>query len=131
MEIKVRFPGGKKVEAEFAGHTVLTDQPVPAGGENAAPSPYDLFLASLATCAGFFALNFLQSRDLPTEGLVVRQKDTWDREKRRLDRVEIEVVAPPGFPEKYLEALRRAAEQCKVKRVVADPPEFEVVARLG
>jgi putative redox protein len=130
MEIRVHFPGGKKVQAEFQGHTVLTDQPVPAGGDGAAPSPYDLFLASLATCAGFFALNFCQSRGLPTEGLEVRQRDTWDAEQRRLAGVAIEVVAPHGFPEKYLEALRRAAEGCKVKRVVADPPEFEVVAKL-
>jgi putative redox protein len=130
LEIQVHFPGGKRVQAEFKGHTVLTDQPVPAGGEDAAPSPYDLFLASLATCAGFFALNFCQSRGLPTDGLAVRQVDTWDGENRRLARVDLEVVAPHGFPEKYLEALRRAVEGCKVKRVVSDPPEFGVTAKL-
>lgn len=130
MEMKVTFPGGKKVQAEFGGHVVLTDQPVAAGGDDAAPAPYDVFLASLATCAGIFALQFCHARNLPTEGLELLQRTTWDREKNRLAKVEIDIVAPAGFPEKYLDALRRAADQCKVKRVMLDPPEFEVVARL-
>jgi ribosomal protein S12 methylthiotransferase accessory factor len=110
MEMKVTFPGGKKVQAEFGGHVVLTDQPVAAGGDDAAPAPYDVFLASLATCAGIFALQFCAARGLPTDGLGVVQRTTWDREKNRLARVELEVTAPVGFPEKYLEALRRAAD---------------------
>lgn len=130
MEIEVRFPGGKQVEAALGDYVVRTDQPASAGGEGAAPTPYDMFLASLATCAGIFVLQFCQSRGLSTEGLALTQRTEWDRERNRLARVAIEVTAPAGFPEKYLEALRRAADQCKVKRVMLDPPEFEVTARL-
>lgn len=131
MEIEVRFPGGKQVEAVFGNYVVRTDQPVSSGGGDSAPSPYDTFLASLATCAGIFALQFCQSRNLPVEGLALRQRIEWDRERNRLARVSIDVTAPIGFPEKYLEALRRAADQCKVKRVMLDPPEFEVTAHLS
>jgi ribosomal protein S12 methylthiotransferase accessory factor len=68
MQMKVSFPGNLKVNAEFAGFTVATDQPVLAGGDGSAPAPFDLFLASLATCAGIFMLAFLKQRGLTTEG---------------------------------------------------------------
>ncbi len=49
MEMKITFPGGEKVNAEINGMVIPTDQPVETGGEGAAPSPFDYFLASLGT----------------------------------------------------------------------------------
>jgi len=67
MEIDISFPGGKKVRAAYGGFTVETDQPVERGGDGTAPSPFDLFLCSLAACTGFEILCFLQERGLPAE----------------------------------------------------------------
>ena len=53
-----RFGGGLKVDAEYRGFTIKTDQPFHEGGEGRRPAPFDLFLASLATCAGFYVLAF-------------------------------------------------------------------------
>jgi ribosomal protein S12 methylthiotransferase accessory factor len=36
--------------------------------------------------------------------------------------------AAPAFPEKYRDAIVRAADQCAVKRHILEPPRFEVVA---
>ena len=52
MEMRVTFPGGKKVNAEWNGFVVPTDQPIANGGEETAPTPFEYFLASLASCAG-------------------------------------------------------------------------------
>ncbi|KAA0252698.1 osmotically inducible protein OsmC [Acidobacteria bacterium ACD] len=122
----VRFPGGVAVEAAFGSHVVRTDQPPPLG-EGSAASPFDLFLVSLATCAGFYALRFCQERGLSTEGLGVTLTTERDPQKKRLSRVLIELALPAGFPEKYREAVLRAADQCAVKKAVLDPPELEVV----
>ena len=65
MEMQVLFPGGRKVDALYKGFTVRTDQPVKAGGENSAPSPFDLFLCSIGTCAGYYVLDFCQERSIP------------------------------------------------------------------
>ena len=58
MEMEISFPGGKKVDSHFKGFTIRTDQPEKAGGEGTAVSPTELFLASIGTCAGYFALAF-------------------------------------------------------------------------
>jgi putative redox protein len=128
MNIDIRFPGGVAVEALFDGFTVRTDQPVDQGGGGTAPSPFDLFLASLGACAGFYALRFCQERRLDTAGLALRLTTTRDREKKRIASITLEIDLPPGFPEKYAGAIVRAVDQCSVKRHVLEPPTFEVVA---
>lgn len=125
--MKITFPGGVKVNAEFSGFSITTDQPERNGGSDTAPSPFDFFLASLGTCAGFFALRFCQQRDLPTEGLALSLTSQHNKETKRLDRVEITMQLPEGFPEKYRHAIIRATDQCAVKKALLDPPEIELI----
>ncbi len=128
MPMEVRFPGGVAVEAIHAGMTIRTDQPFAAGGAGSAPSPFDLFLASVATCAGFYALRFCQERGLPTEGLGVTMD--WERspETKLISKIRLSVKLPEGFPEKYRSAILRATDQCAVKKHLVAPPAIEVEA---
>jgi hypothetical protein len=73
-EMIVSFPGGKRVDASFEGFTVETDQSEKNGGAGAAPEPFELFLASLATCAGIYVLSFCQNRNIPTDGVRLMQQ---------------------------------------------------------
>lgn len=124
MELEITFPGGKKVNAEFRGRTIPTDQPTDAGGEGSAPEPYALFAASIGTCAGFYALAFCQSRGLSAKGLAIHQHMRFDG--KRLVAVELEIDLPRGFPEKYRDPLIRAAEGCAVKKAIQAQPEIVV-----
>jgi putative redox protein len=105
---------------------VRTDQPVAQGGEGGAVAPFDLFLASIATCAGIYVLGFCQARGLSTEGLAVRQRVEKDPESGLPARIALEIALPSGFPEKYRAAVARAAEGCKVKKTIAAAPRIEV-----
>ncbi len=124
--MQVSFPGGVAVGATFKGHTVMTDQPVPLGAGEAM-SPFDLFLASVATCMGFYALRFCQERKIPTEGLGVSLTPVRDEAKKRVAQIRVNVTLPDGFPEKYREAIHRAIDLCAVKRHILEPPSFELV----
>jgi ribosomal protein S12 methylthiotransferase accessory factor len=127
--MEITFPGGVAVDAHFDAFHVRTDQPKGSGGENSAPAPFDLFLASLGTCAGFYALRFCQERQLPTAGLSLNLEHDWDSARHRLNKVRLTLNLHPEFPEKYRRAIIRAINQCSVKRTILDPPEFEVSAR--
>ena len=127
--VEVRFPGGARVEAHYRGHTVLTDQPVEAGGGGTAVSPFDLFLASIATCAGFYAQRFCQSRKLSTDGLALSLEALRDPERKRVERVVLHLTLPEGFPDRYRLAITRAVDQCAVKRHLAEPPSVELHLR--
>ena len=125
MNIAVSFPGGVAVEASLKGHTVRTDQPHPYGGDSA-PAPFDLFLGSIATCMGYYALRFCQERGIPTEGLGLSLETVRDEEKKRLSTIKVALTLPPDFPEKYKGAIGRAVDQCAVKKHMLEPPAFEM-----
>jgi putative redox protein len=128
MDIEVSFPGGKRVDAQVGAHVIRTDQPASLGGEDTAPAPFDLFLASVATCAGIYVLGFCQARGLSTDGITLRQRMDYDETTKLPSRIRLELGLPPTFPEKYRTAIVRAAEGCKVKKTMAALPLIEVVA---
>src|SRR5512142_3231820 len=109
-EMVVTLPGGKRVDTQIGKHVIRTDQPAAGGGEDSAPAPFDLFLASIGTCAGIYVAGFCHKRELPTEGIRIVQRNHYGADGSTLVRVELDVVVPPGFPEKYLDALVRVAD---------------------
>jgi ribosomal protein S12 methylthiotransferase accessory factor len=129
MDILIDFPGGARVDAHVRHHLVPTDQPAGGGGEDSAPTPFELFLASLGTCAGIYVLGFCRQRNLPTEGIRILQRNIANHQTGMMDRVELEIQVPPTFPKQYHSALVRSAELCKVKKTLENPPEFEITTR--
>ncbi len=128
MQMHIHFPGGLAVNAALNDHTIPTDQAVDHGGLGAAPEPFDLFLASLGTCAGFYALRFCRERGIDTGGLGLTLSTVPDLERKRLREIRLELCLPEGFPEKYRAAVLRAVDQCAVKRHLIEPPSVEVTA---
>jgi ribosomal protein S12 methylthiotransferase accessory factor len=126
--MNVSFPGGKRVDAEWGGFTIHTDQPVEGGGGGAAPAPFDLFLASIATCAGIYVKGFCDSRGIATEGLALEMRIEREPPGARVARLTLEIRLPPGFPEKHRDAVVRAADLCAVKKHILKPPLFEIRA---
>ncbi len=126
MELIIDFPGGAKVDAHFGPYTVKTDQPPAGGGDGSAPTPFGLFLASIGTCAGIYVSGFCKQRNLPTEGLRIVQRVYSDPGTGMVSKIDLEIQAPPSFPEKYLPSLIRSAELCAVKKHLEHPPSFEV-----
>jgi ribosomal protein S12 methylthiotransferase accessory factor len=104
---------------------IHTDQPAPAGGDTA-PSPFDLFLASIATCMGFYALRFCQERSLPTEGLGLTLEPIRAVAGGPVTTIDVDVQLPREFPSKYVDALKRSVDHCAVKRHMMTPPEFRL-----
>jgi ribosomal protein S12 methylthiotransferase accessory factor len=124
MEMEITFPGGARVDAHMGNLVVETNQ------DGSAPAPFGLFLASIGTCAGIYVLSFCQHRGLPTAGVKVLQRLHTDPATRMIEKVDLDIVVPPDFPEKYHAALVRAAEQCAVKKHLEQPPAFEVRTKV-
>ena len=106
MEMIIDFPGGSRVDAHYGSYTVATDQPPVAS----APSPFELFLASIGTCAGIYVLGFCQQRGLPTEGIRIVERIEHSRMTGLVENIGLEIQVPPTFPEKYRDSLIRSAD---------------------
>ena len=120
MEMEIVFPGGARVDALNGGMVISTNQ------DGTAPAPFGLFLASIGTCAGIYVLSFCQQRGIPTDNIRIVQRMGVNPLTRMISDVELDIQVPPEFPEKYKDAVIRAADQCAVKKHLENPPKFNV-----
>ena len=123
-ELKVSFQGKKRIDVEVDGFVIKTDQSPQGGGQGSAPEPFDYFLASLAACAGVYALNFCEKRGIETKGLALELRCEWNKDRRLYDRMEFVLTLPTGFPGKYRDAIVRSMQLCAVKRHMEEMPEM-------
>jgi len=130
MEIQVTFDGNKKVNAQVRNHTVKTDQPVNGGGDDTAVTPYELFLASLATCAGIFVKGFCDNRGIPADGITITQNHSFN-DKGLAEKIDVVINLPKDFPEKYIDSVISVANLCKVKKQLLSPPEMSVTSKIS
>ena len=128
--MEVTFDGGKVITAHVNGHQIRTDQPVNGGGTNSAPSPFELFLASIGTCAGIYVKSFCDQRGVSSENIKIVQTVEYDRATGLPTDIKIDIQLPSDFPEKYKDAVINVAELCKVKKTIANPPKFEVITSI-
>jgi ribosomal protein S12 methylthiotransferase accessory factor len=128
--VELSFDNGKRIDARIAGHSISTDQSEQNGGTNGAPEPFQLFLASVATCAGIYAKSFCDERDLPApHGL---DMDIERGDDGRLSRLELILRVGDEFPVKYDRAVTRAMDLCAVKKQLREEIETTIrVVRRG
>lgn len=124
MIIELSFPKNKQVMAKIGNFEILTDQPIKDGGNEEAPSPYSLFLVSLATCGGYYLLAFCQARgiDISKVKMIMEYIPRKDDVFKPTFVYRIRVSA--DFEDKYIEPLKRAINECAVKRAILAQPEF-------
>ena len=128
--MEVTFDGGKVITAHLNGHTIKTDQPVKSGGGNTAPAPFELFLASIGTCAGIYVKSFCDQREIPSDNIKIIQSIEFDNQTRLPAYIKLDIQLPADFPEKYKAAVINSAELCAVKKTINNPPKFEVVTSI-
>ncbi len=120
--MKVNFLDRRQVSIDYRGHTIMTDQPVGVGGDGSAPTGFDLFLASLAGCAGFYVQLFCQKRKIPLDSVRMSVTPVFDDTSDLLSSLEIKVETSDQFPEKYKKTIHSLIDQCAVKKQLQNPP---------
>jgi ribosomal protein S12 methylthiotransferase accessory factor len=129
--MEITFEGGKVVTALSHGHAIRTDQPLDNGGTNIAPSPFELYLASIGTCAGVYVKSFCDNRHIPTDKIKIIQKTEFSPESGLPVTLTLDIQLPEDFPDKYRESVVNVAELCKVKKSIANPPVFKIISSKG
>ncbi len=126
-ETTVRFAGGVAFEAEARGHKLICDQPVGNAGLDAGMTPPELMLASIGTCAGYYAAQYLAARNMPADGLTIRVTADKVMQPARMDQFRIEVSVPGADSDKHREGLTRAVHKCLIHNTLVQPPAIQIV----
>lgn len=124
--ISVTHLGGDRFEITVRDHTVTVDQPVAMGGDDTAPTPTELFVASLASCVAFYARRYLARHDLPVEGLRVETSYVMGTKPSRVASFDVKVHLPEGVPEDRHKALLAMVSHCTVHSTLQHEPEVDI-----
>jgi putative redox protein len=116
MAIDIYFDGNKKVNALINGFTVKTDQTLQSGGDNSAPEPFSLFLASLGTCAGIYIKGFCDQRGIDATDIRIEMDYNYDPIQKLIVKFIMRIHVPTDFPAQYEAAVIKSAALCAVKR---------------
>jgi uncharacterized OsmC-like protein len=122
----VEHRGGDRFAIEIRGHTITVDQPIDVGGDDTAPTPTELLVASLASCVAFYARRYLARHGLDTNGLAVHAAYELADRPARVAVMHVQVTVPPGVPQSRLQPLLAVASHCTVPTPLIDPPRGSI-----
>ncbi len=129
MEIRVEHLGAVQFEIKARGHSIVSDQPSSAGGYDEGMTPPEFLLASLGSCAGYYAAEYLRKNKLAGEGTTVRVScDKVNKPVPRMTDFVIEVNAPKELSVEQLRGMEQAVEHCLVHNTLLNPPKITVKA---
>jgi len=127
MEMNITYNSGTRFDAQTRAHTIIVDQPKEGGGQDQGPTPPELFVASLGSCIGIYALWFCQKRKIPFEGMKININ--WSKSTTppaRVDLIEANIVLPKGCPEEHKTHLIASVEKCLVHNSIIQAPEIKI-----
>jgi putative redox protein len=122
MEVTVDHLGAVQFEIKARGHAIICDQPIENHGHNEGMTPPELMLASLASCAAFYAAEYLRKMKIATGGTHVRVTADKVLGPARLDNFQIEVEVPVDLCDEHREGLERAVHRCLIHNTLMQPP---------
>ncbi len=126
---EINFPGNKKVDVKFDDFLVKTDQSKQDGGDETAPEPFAIFLASLGACAGIYAKSFCDTRNLDTETMRLDLSPSFKEGQSHMEKIEITLHVSQAFPEKYIKPIIKAMSGCAVKNQLH--PDIETLTQVA
>lgn len=129
MEVTVEHLGSVQFEIKARQHTIACDQPQENGGYDEGMTPPELLLASLASCAGFYAAMYLRKHKLAEHGTHVRVTADKRKDPARLDDFHIYVDVPSDLEPRHVEGLERAVHQCLIHNTLLHPPTISLEIR--
>ncbi|MGC1872638.1 MAG: OsmC family protein [Acidobacteriaceae bacterium] len=126
MEVKVSHIGKTRFQIRARQHIIDCDQPVENGGDDAAMTPPEIFLASLGSCAAFYAAQFLSSRKLADHGLEVLVVAEKLRDPARLGNFVVKVQSPVTLTADQTVAMERSVHRCLIHQTMLQPPQIAI-----
>lgn len=126
MEVKVSHLGQVRFSIQSRSHTIFCDQPTENGGEDTAMTPPELMLASLGSCAAFYAVQYLKTRNLAETGVAVSVTAEKLKGPARLGNFNIQVEYPVALSEEQTEGLMRSVRHCLIHNTLLAPPEVKI-----
>lgn len=124
MKVLVEHLGAVQFEIKARQHKIVCDQPPENGGFDEGMTPPELLLASLGSCAGFYAAQYLKKHNLADEGMRVSVTADKVKDPARMDNFRIEVEVLLAFSKKHRDGIQEAIQHCLIHNTLLYPPKI-------
>jgi uncharacterized OsmC-like protein len=122
MDVQVTYQDGVQFHARCRGHEILSDQPLDNHGQDEGMTPPEWFLSSLGACVGFYAVKYLETRQLDTQGLAISVTADKTENPVRIDNILIQITTPTALDARHQKGLERAVDACIIHNTLTHPP---------
>jgi putative redox protein len=119
VKLTATYHDGMRHDITSGKHRVITDQPVTDGGQDAGMSPVELFVGSLASCAGYFVGRYCERHQISTKGLSVEAEWTMAEQPHRVGQITLTIHVPHRITAAQSERLLKVAQGCTVHQSLA------------
>lgn len=126
MDVSVEHLGGVQFEIKARQHTIACDQPPENGGYDEGMTPPELLLASLGSCAGFYAVMYLKKHKLSTQGTRVHVSAEKAKAPARMEDFRITVDVPADFTDEQKKGIEDAVHHCLIHNTLLNPPKISL-----
>jgi putative redox protein len=131
MKVTVQHIDHVKFAIQSRSHTIFCDQPAENGGDDTAMTPPELMLASLGSCAAFYAAQYLKTRNLEVNGVEVSVTADKLTQPARLGNFKVNVTYPAALTVAHTEGLMRSVHHCLIHNTLLSPPEILIELEIG
>jgi len=131
MEVFVEHLGSLQFEIKARTHTIISDQPSEDGGFDEGMTPPELLLASLGSCAAFYAAQYLRKQRLAMEGVRVRVTAEKVKDPPRLDNFRITVESPLNLNSEQRGGLEESVRHCLIHNTLLNPARIELTITVS
>ena len=124
MQVTIKHLERVKFAIQARSHTILCDQPIENEGNDTGMTPPELMLASLGSCAAFYAVQYLKARNLAETGVEVKVTADKLMQPSRLGNFKVNVICPVSLTEDQNAGIMRAVHRCLIHNTLLSPPEI-------
>jgi putative redox protein len=126
MKVQITQVEGTRFVIEARKHCIVSDQPVDNNGTDRGMTPPELMLASLGSCAAFYAAQYLKARNLADKGVEVSVTAEKLKQPARLGDFRIDVTCPVPLTDEQQQGLTNSVHCCLIHNTLLSPPEITI-----
>jgi uncharacterized OsmC-like protein len=124
-------------EVVSGAHHLRADEPLSAGGSDAAPNPYDYLLAGLGACTSMTVGLYARRKHIPLENITVSLRHSRSHAKDceecvtkegMLDRIDVEIELTGSLTPEQRAKLMEIAAKCPVHRTLKSEIDIKLRA---
>ena len=120
MTIEFRLDPAKNLahSVQIRAHTLKTDISEAEGGDDAGPSPHDLYDAALGACKVLTVLWYARKKGIPVDDIQATVEPDDSGERAGIYRLAVKLKIQGALSDAQLKELQAVADKCPVHKLV-------------